>query len=59
MPERKKVREYREAVQELAKPHGRQHKKVLEGRASKLGTEIYGEERKGRPEAKRGNKPRK
>ena len=59
MPESKKIKAYRETVHELAKPHGRQHKKVLEGKASKLGTEIYGEERKGKPKAKRGNKPRK
>ena len=59
MAERKKVKEYREAVHELAKPHGKQHKKVLEGKASKLGTEIYGEERKGKPKAKPGSKPRK
>jgi hypothetical protein len=59
MPESKKVKEYRKTLQEMAKPHGKQHKKVLEGKAAKLGTEIYGEERKGRPKVKPGNKPRR
>ena len=58
MPESRKIKAYREAVQELAKPHGKRHQKVLEGKAAKLGTEIYGEERKGRPKTKVGNKPR-
>ncbi|WP_119303759.1 hypothetical protein [Dongia deserti] len=59
MPESKKVKEYRQTLQELAKPHGKRHKKVLEGKAAKLGTEIYGEERKAKPKIKPGNKPRK
>ena len=59
MPESKKIKAYREAVQELAKPHGKQHRKVLEGQEAKLGTEIYGKERKGKPKVKLGNKPRK
>jgi hypothetical protein len=63
MPESKKIKAYREAVHELARPHGKQRKKVLEGKAAKLGTEIFGEERTGKPETKpgtkRGNTPRK
>jgi hypothetical protein len=57
MPESKKIKAYREATQELAKPHGKRHKQVLEGKAAKLGTEIYGEESKGRPQSKPGSKP--
>jgi hypothetical protein len=59
MPESKKVKAYREAIHELAKPHGKRHKKVLEGKVAKLGTEIYGEESKGRPKSKLSKKPRK
>lgn len=59
MPESRKIKEYREALHDMAKPHGKRHKKVLEGKAAKLGHEIYGEERKGKPKAKPGGKPRK
>jgi hypothetical protein len=59
MPESKKIKEYRETLQDMAKPRGKRNKKELEGKAAKLGTEIYGEERKGKPETKPGNKPRR
>ena len=32
---------------------------MLEGKAAKLGTEIYDEERKGKPEIRPGDKPRR
>ncbi len=57
MPESKKVKDYRKALQDMAKPQGKRSKKELEGKAAKLGTEIYGEERKGKPKARRGDKP--
>jgi hypothetical protein len=59
MPESKKVKDYRKTLQDMAKPQGKRSKKELEGKAAKLGTEIYGEERKGRPKSKPGNKPRR
>ena len=59
MPESKKVKEYRKTLHEMSKPHGKRHKQVLEGDAAKLGHEIYGEERKGKPKTKPGNKPRR
>jgi hypothetical protein len=58
MPESKKVKEYRDTLQDMSKPQTRRRKKELEGKAAKLGTEIYGEERKGKPKIKPGNKPR-
>jgi hypothetical protein len=59
MAESKKVRRYRETLHELAKPQTETRRKELEGKAAKLGTEIYGEERKGKPKIKPGNKPRR
>jgi hypothetical protein len=59
MAESKKVRRYREALHDLAKPQDETRRKELEGKAAKLGTEIYGEERKGKPKIKPGNKPRR
>jgi hypothetical protein len=60
MPESKKVKEYRKTLQDMAKPNDKRgKKKELEGKAAKLGTEIYGEERKGKPKTKPGNKPRR
>lgn len=59
MPESKKIRNYRETLQEMAKPQSKRRKKELEGKAAKLGTEIYGEERKGKPKTKPGAKPRR
>jgi hypothetical protein len=59
MSESKKLKDYRKTLHEMAKPHGKQHKKVLEGKAAKLGTEIYGDERKAKPKIKPGNKPRR
>ena len=58
MAESKKIKEYRKTLQDMAKPQPEERRKVLEGKAAKLGTEIYGEERKGRPKIKPGNKPR-
>jgi hypothetical protein len=52
MPERKKVREYRATLHEMARPQTGARRKLLEGKAAKLGTEIHGEERKGRPKTK-------
>ena len=59
MAESRKVREYRKTLQDMAKPQAEERRKVLEGKAAKLGTEIYGEERKGKPKLKPGNKPRR
>jgi hypothetical protein len=58
MPERKKIKEYREALHDMSKPKSKRQKNELEGKAAKLGNEIYGEERKGKPKIKPGNKPR-
>jgi hypothetical protein len=63
MPERKKVKEYRETLQQMAKSRkgnkkGKQGKE-LEGQAAKLGVELYGEERKGKPAVKLKGKPRR
>ena len=52
MPERKKIRAYRETLNEMAKPQTGERHKHLEGKAAKLVTEIYGEERKGKPKTK-------
>jgi len=52
MPERKKIRAYRETLHEMAKPQTGERRKRLEGKAATLGTEIYGEERKGKPKTK-------
>ena len=59
MAESKKIKEYRKTLQDMAKPQPEQRRKELEGKAAKLGTEIYGEERKGKPKIKPGNKPRR
>lgn len=59
MPESKKIKEYRDTLQDLAKPHSETRRKELHGKSSKLGTEIYGEERKGKPKTKPGGKPRR
>ena len=59
MKESKKIKDYRETLQDLAKPQSKERRKVLEGKAAKLGTEIYGEERKGKPKIKPGDKPRR
>ena len=59
MPERKKIRTYRKTLHEIAKPQTRRRKDELEGKAAKLGTEIYGEERKAKPKTRPGRKPRR
>lgn len=59
MAESKKVRRYRETLQDMAKPQTEERQKVLEGRSAKLGSEIYGEERKAKPKVKPGGKPRR
>jgi hypothetical protein len=59
MPESRKIREYRETLQELAKPQSEGRRKELRGKSSKLGTEIHGEERKGKPKSERADKPRR
>ena len=59
MAESKKIRRYRETLQDMAKPQTEERHKVLEGKAAKLGTEIYGEQRKGKPKTKPGDKPRR
>jgi hypothetical protein len=58
MVERKKIREYREALHEMARPQEEGRRKGLEGKAAKLGAEIHGEERKAKPKTKGGAKPR-
>lgn len=52
MPEGKKIKAYRETLHEMAKSQTDQRRKHLEGKAAKLGTEIQGEESKGRPKTK-------
>jgi hypothetical protein len=59
MAERKKIREYRGALHEMAKPQKDERRKTLEGKAAKLGTEIYGEERKAKPKMKTNTRPRR
>jgi hypothetical protein len=59
MAERRKVREYRESLHEMAKPQNEKRRRELLGKSSKLGTEIHGEERKGRPKTQPGSKPRR
>ena len=59
MKESRKIKEYRKSLQDMAKPQSEERRKVLEGKAAKLGTEIYGEERKGKPNVRPGNKPRR
>jgi hypothetical protein len=59
MPERKKVKEYRETLHKMAKPQKGKQRKELEGKSAKLGIELYGEERKGRPDVKLKGKPRR
>jgi hypothetical protein len=59
MAERKKAKEYRETLQKMAKPQKRAQRKALEGKAAKLGVELYGEERKGKPQVKLTGKPRR
>ncbi|NJM92061.1 MAG: hypothetical protein HC861_04935 [Rhodospirillaceae bacterium] len=59
MAESKKVKNYRETLHEMAKPQNEPRRKELEGKAAKLGAEIYGEERKGKPQARPGGKPRR
>jgi hypothetical protein len=59
MAERKKIREYRDALHEMPKPRKKSRRKSLEGKAAKLGAEIYGEERKAKPKTKGGAKPRR
>jgi hypothetical protein len=59
MAESKKIKEYRKSLQDMAKPQSEERRKELEGEAAKLGNEIYGEERKGKPKIKPGSKPRR
>ena len=59
MAESRKIKRYRETLQDITKPQSEERHKVLEGRAAKLGTENYGEERKGKPKTKSGGKPRR
>ena len=59
MPESKKIRTYRKTLHEMAKPQTPGRKRELEGEAGKLGTEIYGEERKAKPKTRPGSKPRR
>ncbi len=58
MADSRKVKEYRKSLQDMAKPQPEQRRKELEGKAAKLGTEIHGEERKGKPTTKPGGTPR-
>ena len=59
MKESRKIKEYRNSLQDMAKPQSEERRKALEGKAANLGTEIYGEERKGKPKIRPGNKPRR
>jgi hypothetical protein len=53
------IREYREALHEMASPRKEGRCKSLEGKAAKLGAEIHGEERKAKPKTKGGARPRR
>ena len=59
MPESKKIKAYRKTLHEMAKPQIHRRKSELEGKAAKLGTEIYGEERKAKPKTRPDGKPRR
>jgi hypothetical protein len=59
MAESKKIKEYRKSLQDMTKPRPEQERREAEGKAAKLGNEIYGEERKGKPDVKPGKKPRR
>ena len=59
MPESRKIRSYRKTLHEMAKPQTPRRKGELEGKAAKLGTEIYGEERKAKPKTGPDRKPRR
>lgn len=59
MAESRKIKEYRKALHDMAKPQPEGRRKELEGKAAKLGAEIYGEERKGKPKTKPASKPRR
>ena len=59
MPESRKVKAYREKLHKIATPRNKKRRAELEGEAAKLGNEIYGEERKGKPRSKPGGKPRR
>lgn len=59
MAERRTIREYREALREMAEPQKEGGRKSRVGKAAKLGAEIYGEERKAKPKTKGGVKPRR
>jgi hypothetical protein len=61
MPDRKKVREYRDTLHKMARGGAQDETKAkeLEGKAAKLGVEIYGEERKGKPQTKTKGRPRR
>ena len=52
MRERKKIREYRKTLHEMATPLEAERRKALEGKAAKLGVEISAEEKKGKPKVK-------
>ncbi|MGH6894307.1 MAG: non-homologous end-joining DNA ligase [Dongiaceae bacterium] len=59
MPERKKIKDCRRTLEDMARPQKEQRHKELEGKAAKLGVEIYGGERKGKPRSKTAGKPRR
>ena len=59
MAESRKIKEYRKSLHDMAKPQSEEDRKALEGKAAKLGTEIHGEERKGKPKVEPGGKPRR
>ena len=64
MAESRRIKEYRKSLQDMAKPQPEERRKVLEGKAAKLGAEIlgaeiYGGERKGKPKIEPGDKPRR
>lgn len=58
MAESRKAKEYRASLHELARPRNERRRKELHGKSAKLGHEIYGEERKGKPRSEPGRKPR-
>jgi hypothetical protein len=59
MIERKKVREYREALHEMARPQEEAAARAWRARPPSSAAEILGEERKDKPETKGGAMPRR
>ena len=57
MSDNKKIKDYRKSLRDMAKTEPEEQRRTAEGKAAKLGNEIAGEERKGKPEYKPSDKP--